>query len=64
MTTGANAQSYGSDRAIEPGKCYTVSLYILARPEGFEPPTSGFEVLRSILLSYGRAEFIIIAQEC
>ena len=32
----------------------TSFFHKMARPEGFEPPAYGFEVRRSIQLSYGR----------
>ena len=34
---------------------YMILLWIMARPEGFEPPTNRFEADYSIQLSYGRA---------
>ncbi len=36
----------------------------VARPEGFEPPTYGFVVRRSIQLSYGRAVKRILHSHC
>ena len=39
---------------------YLFSLNILVRPGRLERPTCGFEVRRSIQLSYGRLFYIII----
>jgi hypothetical protein len=36
------------------GTARTITTIRMARPEGFEPPTYGFEARRSIQLSYGR----------
>ena len=41
------------------------SLLLLARPEGLEPPTNGFEVRCSIQLSYERMyDRGMIVQDC
>ena len=43
-----------SGASRQKGEYCAKSLEILARPEGFEPPTLGFEDRYSIQLSYGR----------
>ena len=35
----------------------------MVRPEGFEPPAYGFEVRRSIQLSYGRKMYDLVKDD-
>ena len=48
-----------SGASRQKGEYCAKSLEILARPEGFEPPTLGFEDRYSIQLSYGRVAGVV-----